>query len=195
MGSRRGGCWASSQGRTEGQGWDPSPACCRLPEAGANGKPRPGWTGPQVPALVGTARTCPVRALVLSHCLSCSVPSSLPLSLGLSLPDGPAGTWAVVSMESVRPWEELAHAWGPVETRPRVGLTEVQAPAQGTGHQRGLLTLRTQRQAGVGAHTHPAGPCRWGPHPGMPLSPPGAGTGAWGRAAERSRGLRLGNLP
>lgn len=90
--------------------------------------------GPQVPALVGTARTCPVRALVLSHCFSCSVPSSLPLSLGLSRLDGPAGTRAVVSMESVQPWEELARAWGPVETRPRVGLTDVQAPAQGTGH-------------------------------------------------------------
>ena len=144
--------------------------------------------GAQVPALVGTARALPVRALTLSKCWSCSVPSSLPLSLGLSRPSGPAGTWGMVSMEGVQPWEELVCAWGPVETGPCVGLTDVQAPAQGTGHWRGLLTLRAHRQAGVGARTHPAGPCRRGPRPGTPLSPLGAGTGAWGRAAESRTG-------
>lgn len=147
------------------------------------GKPRPGWTGPQVPALAGTVffRTCPVRALVLSHCFVLQRPFLPPsLSLGLSRPDGPAGTRAVVSMESVQPWEELAHAWGPVETRPRVGLGLTRP-----WHRHGTLA-RTSDPRGptdrLGwGHTHPAGPWGWGPHPGMPLSPPGAGTGAWGR--------------
>lgn len=66
--------------------------------------------------------------------------------------------------------------------------------ARGMGQRGGLLTLRGHRWLEWGARTHPAGPCGWGRPPGMPLNPPGAGTGTWG-AAESKTGLQMAALP
>lgn len=91
--------------------WDGAPGPC------------PGWHCPHLP------RQGSGLLLVLQRPF---LPPSLPGLVPARRQRG-HGLWSVWRVSS--PGRELAHAWGPVETRPRVGLTDVQAPAQrNTGH-------------------------------------------------------------
>lgn len=102
-------------------------------------------------------------------------PSRLPPTSGA---DGPHRGWVSIS------W------WVPSRPEPTVGQWRA------CGRCRRSLSLQGRSGRGDGAGPYLAGPCRWGPRPGLPRCPPGAGTCTWGcRAVEGSREASDSGLP